>query len=147
MATYAKIGLSSQIIDVIEVENNACLDADGNFDENVGAEFLANLYKWPTSCFKRADQNTRNKIHYDRETNEASADQSKAFRKHCAELGGTYDSVRDVFLPKQPYASWTFNYSTWYWEPPVEKPADVVDGVPRIVRWNEETISWDVINS
>ena len=70
------------------------------------------------------------------------SNQSYAIRKHCAEINGTYDSVRDAFLPKQVYASWTFNYTTWEWEPPVEKPADVVDGVPRKVSWNEETTSW-----
>ena len=71
-------------------------------------------------------------------------DQSSAFRKHCAELNGTYDSVRDAFLPRQVYPSWTFNYTTWEWEPPVEKPADEVDGVPRRVSWNEDTTSWDI---
>ena len=52
----------------------------------------------------------------------------------------TKNSVRDAFLPKQVYASWTFNYTTWEWEPPVEKPADVVDDlvVVRAVNEGEE---------
>lgn len=144
MATFAKIGLNSQIIDVINVEDAACLDADNNFDENVGAEFLAELHKWPSANFKQSNQNMRNGVLYDDDGNEA-ADQTQAFRKHGAELEGTFDSVRNAFLPKQPYASWTFNYTNWVWEPPTERPADVVDGVPRIVRWNEDTTSWDIV--
>lgn len=143
MATFAKIGLNSQVIEVLNVEDIACLDAQGNFDETIGAEFLSELHKFPSAHFKLCNQNMRHGILYDDNGNEES-NQSYAIRKHCAEINGTYDSVRDAFLPKQVYASWTFNYTTWEWEPPVEKPADVVDGVPRKVSWNEETTSWDI---
>ena len=38
---------------------------------------------------------------------EQASDQSAAYRKHGAELEGTFDSVRNAFLPMQPFASWT----------------------------------------
>ena len=143
MTTFAKIGLNSQVIEIINVEENSCLDAQGNFDETIGAELLADLHKFPSAHFKLCNQNMRHGILYDNEGNQAS-DQSSSIRKHCAEINGTYDSVRDAFLPRQVYASWSFNYTTWEWEPPVEKPADEVDGVPRRVSWNEDTTSWDI---
>jgi len=52
MVTYAKIGYSSQIIDVITVEDSACQNSDSNFDETVGAEFLSELHRWPAQNFK-----------------------------------------------------------------------------------------------
>ena len=143
MATFAKIGLNSQIIDVINVENSACLDSEGNFDETIGAEFLSELHRWPAANFKHSNQNMRNGVLYEDDGEQAS-DQSAAYRKHGAELGGTFDSVRNAFLPVQPYASWTFNYTNWVWDPPSERPADVVDGTPRKVVWNEDTTSWDI---
>jgi|TARA_Y100000289_G_C3883774_1_gene130150 hypothetical protein len=143
MATFAKIGLNSQVIQLLNMEDSACLDAQGNFDETIGAELLEDLHRFPAAHFKLANQNMRHGILNDDEGNPMD-DQSSAFRKHCAELNGTYDSVRDAFLPRQVYPSWTFNYTTWEWEPPVEKPADEVDGVPRRVSWNEDTTSWDI---
>ncbi len=143
MVTYAKIGYSSQIIDVITVEDSACQNSDSNFDETVGAEFLSELHRWPAQNFKNANQNMKNGVLYNDDGTQAS-DQSGVFRKHGAELDGTYDSVRNAFLPKQPFASWTFNYTSWFWEPPTVRPADVVDGTPRKVVWNEDTTSWDI---
>ena len=44
---FAKIGLNSKIIDLIEVADADCQDADSNFDENLGVQFLENLTSWP----------------------------------------------------------------------------------------------------
>ena len=52
---------------------------------------------------KRTSYNTRGGVHYNSETNEPSADQSKAFRKNYAGIGYTYDETRDAFIPPQPY--------------------------------------------
>jgi len=91
---------------------------------------------------KRTSYNTKGGIHYSPETNEPSADQSKAFRKNYAGLGYTYDESRDAFIPPQPYPSWTLNEETCLWDSPVPYPTD---GEPYI--WNEETTSWDLIPS
>ena len=44
------------------------------------------------------------------------------FRKNYAGLGYIYDPVRDAFYTEQPYASWTLDESTCYWQPPTPMP-------------------------
>ena len=38
------------------------------------------------------------------------------FRKNYAGVGYIYDPVRDAFYTEQPYASWTLDESTCYWQ-------------------------------
>lgn len=90
---------------------------------------------------KRTSYNTRGGIHYNSETNEPSADQSKAFRKNYAGIGFTYDTTRDAFIPPKPYPSWILNETSCLWESPVPHPND-----GQIYNWNEETQTWDLIN-
>ena len=89
---------------------------------------------------KRTSYNTRGGIHYNSETNEPSADQSKAFRKNYAGIGFTFDATRDAFIPPKPYSSWTLNEETCLWDSPVPHPND-----GQIYNWNEETQNWDMI--
>ena len=42
-----------------------------------------------------------------------------SIRKNYAGIGDTYDSIRDAFIPPQPYPSWTLNESTCGWDAPV----------------------------
>ena len=86
--------------------------------------------------------NTRGGIHYDSETNEPSADQSKAFRKNYAGIGYTYDESRDAFIPPKPYESWTLNEETCLWNSPVPYPED-----GQIYNWNEETQTWNLLKN
>lgn len=81
--------------------------------------------------------NTRGGVHYNPDTNEPSADQSKALRGNYAGIGFTYDAQHDVFYAPQPYPSWTLNQSTWLWEAPTPYPQD-----GKIYRWDEATTSW-----
>jgi len=62
------------------------------------------------------------------------------FRKHYANIGYTYDSARDVFIPPQPFPSWVLNEETCLWEAPV---AMLGDG--RRYVWDEEMVSWVLI--
>ena len=84
--------------------------------------------------------NTRGGVHYNPETDEPSADQTKALHKNYAGVGFTYDLDLDAFIPPQPYASWTLNEETCLWECPVAYPED--DGTHE---WNEENQSWDLV--
>lgn len=59
-------------------------------------------------------------------------------RKNFAGIGFTYDSVRDAFIPPQPFASWVLNEDTCYWEAPIERPS----GMHWI--WNEELLNWEL---
>lgn len=81
--------------------------------------------------------NTRGGKHYDPETGEESADQTKALRKNYAGVGFTYDKDKDAFIPPQPYASWTLNDETCLWEAPVAYPDD-----GKLYTWDEDTTNW-----
>lgn len=58
-------------------------------------------------------------------------------RGNYAGVGYTYDATNDVFVPPQPYASWTLNQTTWLWDAPNPMPQDGKDYV-----WDETTTSW-----
>ena len=68
------------------------------------------------------------------------------FRKNYAGIGYTYDSVRDAFIPEQPFNSWTLSESTCLWDCPVDYPTEVedADGNPIFYSWNEEDQQWDI---
>jgi hypothetical protein len=127
MAHFAKLDKNNKVVFVTVGRDE---------DENLELE----LFNRTGDLYKRTSYNTRGGIHYDPETNEPSADQSKAFRKNYAGLGYTYDKTRDAFIPPQPYPSWTLNEETCLWDSPVPYPED---GNAYI--WNEETQTWDSI--
>lgn len=81
--------------------------------------------------------NTRGGVHYNPETGEPSADQSKALRKNYAGIGYSYDAAKDAFIPPKPYASWLLNETSCLWEAPVAYPTD-----GGVYRWDEATTSW-----
>jgi len=58
--------------------------------------------------------------------------------KNFAGIGYLWDGT-GFFHPK-PYPSWTFNNSTYLWEPPTPMPTDDKQYV-----WNEPTLSWKVV--
>ena len=84
--------------------------------------------------------NTRGGVHYNPETNEPSADQSKALRKNYAGIGYSYDATRDAFIPPKPYASWVLDEQTCLWNAPVPYPTD-----GGRYTWNESTQAWDAV--
>lgn len=60
----------------------------------------------------------------------------------------TYDVDNDRLIPVFEFNSWTFNKTTWEWEPPVAYPADYDASVPTHI-WDEnEQIwrQWDSVN-
>jgi hypothetical protein len=66
--------------------------------------------------------NTRGGVHYDPQTGEPSADQSKALRFNYAGIGYTYDAARDAFIPPKPHPDAVLDEDTclWIWENPDE---------------------------
>ena len=119
MAHFAKIGLNNKVIEVQTVVNEVLHDSNGVEQEVNGIDFLTKLTGW--SIWKQTSYNNN-------------------FRKNFAGIGFTYDEDRDAFIPPQLFNSWTLNETTCLWEAPVAYPTD---GQKYI--WNEETISWDLI--
>ena len=60
-----------------------------------------------------------------------------SIRKNYATRDGIYDSARDAFYTKQPWALWTLDESTCLWEAPTVYPDDGKD-----YDWNEATTNW-----
>ncbi len=58
-------------------------------------------------------------------------------RKNYAGKGMIYDSVRDAFLHKQPYPSWTLNEETGDYDPPTPMPASI-----GLSYWDESKLNW-----
>jgi len=116
---------------------------DNNIVKNVivaELEFFDNFIDTSPGRWIQTSYNTRGGIHYDPETNEPSADQSKALRKNYAQIGYTYDESKDAFIPPKPFPSWILNEETCLWNSPVPYPAD-----GQVYIWNEENTVWEQI--
>ena len=121
MAHYAKV-LDGKVIKVIVAE----ADFFNTFIDDTAGTWIQTSY------------NTRGGVHYEPNSHTPSSDQSKALRKNYAGIGFTYDKVKDAFYEPQPYASWTLNSTTYYWEPPVTYPSD-----GKIYDWDESLYQSD----
>ena len=121
MAHYAYLDENNIVTSVIVGKNED--EAPGDWETYYGA--------------KRTSYNTRGGVYYDPNSNEPGADQSKAFRKNYAGIGYTYDSVRDAFIPPQPYPSWILDEFSCLWGAPVPYPTD-----GKRYMWDEDTQNW-----
>ena len=129
MASFAKIGLDSKVIEVLSVHNDELKDSNGNEVEQLGIDFLTILTGW--SVWKQTSYNTRRGEHRLSKT---------PLRKNHAGKGYTYDQARDAFIPPQPYPSWVLNEDTCRWDAPTARPDD-----DKMYKWDEDTTSWKEI--
>jgi len=129
MASFAKIGLNSKVIEVLSVHNNVLKDSNGVEQEVNGIDFLTKLTGYPV--WKQTSYNTHGGVHDNGGT---------PLRKNHAGIGYTYDEDRDAFIPKKPFNSWVLNEDTCLWEAPVARPIN-----DNKYKWNEQTLSWDLI--
>ena len=118
MAHFAQIE-NNLVIQVIVVDNNDILDAQGNESEDVGAQFCTDLLGgiWVQTSY------------------------NGNIRKNYAGIGFTYDATRDAFIAPQTYPSWVLDESTCRWEAPVPYPED-----DNMYIWNEDLINWEIVN-
>ena len=119
MAHFAKIGLNNKVINVVGVNDNVLLDADGVEQEVLGVQFLEGTTGW--ALWKQTSYNA-------------------TIRKNFAGIGYTYDEDRDAFIAPKPFNSWTLNETTCTWEAPVAYPDDENN-----YNWNESEQSWNLI--
>jgi len=129
MASFAKIGLNNKVIEVLSVHNNVLKDSNGVEQEVNGIDFLTKLTGYP--LWKQTSYNTHGGVHDNGGT---------PLRKNHAGIGYTYDETRDAFIPPKPFNSWILNEDTCLWNAPVAKPQD-----DNRYSWNEQTLSWDII--
>jgi hypothetical protein len=129
MASFAKIGLNSKVIEVLSVNNEVLKDSNGIEQEINGIDFLTKLTGYP--IWKQTSYNTHGGVHNNN---------GIPLRKNHAGIGYTYDETRDAFIPKKPFNSWILNEDTCLWEAPVGMPTD-----SERYFWNELTLSWDLV--
>jgi len=106
--------------EIQDLYDNAEPVADVEFDDT---EYWENQY----GGTKRTSYNTSGGVHQLGGT---------PFRKNYAGVGYIYDPVRDAFYPPQPYASWTLDEDTCYWQPPTPRP----EGMDWY--WSESVLAW-----
>lgn len=118
MAHFAKLDDTNTVMEIICVSNEELLDENGNESEAKGLEFLIN---WSGGY-----------------TNWKQTSYNKNFRINYAVVGGTYDSIKNAFIPIKPFASWVLVDETCQWKPPIPYP----ENTNLAYDWNEETLSW-----
>jgi hypothetical protein len=129
MASFAKIGLNSRVIEVLSVVNEVLHDANGIEQEAIGIDFLTKLTGYPV--WKQTSYNTHGGVHSSGGT---------PLRKNHAGKGMIYDEDRDAFIYKKPYNSWILNEDTCLWNAPVAMPIN-----DNRYTWNESTLTWDIV--
>lgn len=115
-------------------ENNVVVFVTVGRQEDDGRE--EELIARTGDVYKQTSYNTRGGVHYNAETGEPSADQSKALRYNYAGIGFTYNPERDAFIPPKPFDSWVLNEDTRLWDAPIPMPEDGT------YTWDEETTNW-----
>jgi len=135
MASFAKIGLNSKVIEVLSVHNNVLKDSNGVEQEVNGIDFLTKLTGYPV--WKQTSYNTHGGVHNNGGT---------PLRKNHAGIGYTYDEDRDAFIPPKPnLPSWILNENTCLWESPIPMPTEELQ-INEYYSWNESIINWEIKN-
>ena len=138
MAYFSKLNSENIVETVISINNAVITDSNGIEQEQLGVDFINQLYK-TNDIWKKTSYNTRGGKYFN--SDNTLGDQSKAFRKNYAGIGYTYDSQRDAFIPPKPFNSWILNETTCNWNAPIAYPTD-----GQKYTWNEEILNWELIN-
>ena len=147
MAHFAKLGANSKVIQVLTLNNDDMLNADGVEDETVGQQYLEQHNNWPAQMWIQTSYNTFNNQHKNNGT---------PFRGNYAGIGYTWDEDDQIFWPKKPYASWVKLHSEARWQSPIgdapeltqeQKDQNTADTHRWSYNWNETNGSWDLVNS
>ena len=129
MAHFAELDSNNIVLRVLCLENFVMENEQGDRVEQLGIDFLQNLYGLNT-IWMQTSYNTRAGIYYVPGTQDVSPDQSKAFRKNYAGIDYSYDSTRNAFINPKPivppdqeqYVYFDEFACLWYFSPPeVEK--------------------------
>ena len=121
MYTFAKLGVNGRVIDLVAVADADTQDADNNFDENIGKQFLTNLTGWALWAADKCDDLPN--------------------RKGYAAIGEVFDEDNDAFMPKKPFNSWVLNETTYEYEAPIAHPEPDNIGESKW-QWDEANTKW-----
>ena len=116
MAHFAKLDENNIVTEIVVLNNEVILKADGTESEYKGKVFLNQLFgnaNWVQSSI------------------------NCNFRKNHATIGSIYDEEKDAFIYPKPYDNWSLNEDTCQWEAPIPYPND---GEPYY--WDIENNNW-----
>ena len=144
MAHFAKLGANGKVIQVLTLDNENMLNADGVEDEGVGQQYLELHNNWPAQMWIQTSYNTSGNQHKLGGT---------PFRGNYAGIGYTWDEDNEIFWPKKPFPSWVKNTTTASWDSPIgAAPALTAEQTSQNeagthawdYAWNESEQSWDL---
>jgi len=126
MAYYAKLGPGNVVLRVDAVDNDCCIDSEGNESEDMAINHLTSIHGNDGPWIK-CSYNTCGGFHVDENK---KPDGKPGLRANFP--GGRYEpedpwyynSEYDIFHKKKPEncESWTLNTTTGYWDPPMPCP-------------------------
>ena len=125
MAYFAKLNSNNIVETVISINNAVITDANGVEQEQLGIDFINQLYN-TNDTWKQTSYNNN-------------------IRKNYAGIGYTYDEIRNAFIPPKPFNSWVLNEDTCNWDAPIPMPKDA--SIDNQYSWNESTLSWDLLDN
>ena len=144
MAHFAKLGANGKVIQVLTMDNDKMLNADGVEDEAVGQQWLETHNNWPAQMWIQTSYNTIVNTHKDGKT---------PFRGNYAGIGYTWDEDNNIFWPKKPFPSWVKNMTTAGWDSPIgDAPELTAEQTSQneanthswVYNWNEANQTWDL---
>ncbi len=144
MAHFAKLGSNGKVIQVLTMDNDKMLNADGVEDESVGQQYLETHNNWPAQMWIQTSYNTAGGQHKLGGT---------PFRGNYAGIGYTWDEDDQIFWPKKPYPSWVKDTSDAKWHSPIgDAPALTAEQESQnaatthfwLYEWNEASQPWDL---
>jgi len=147
MAHFAKLGANGKVIQVLTLNNDDMLNADGVEDEAVGQQYLERHNNWPAQMWIQTSYNTAGNQHKNGGT---------PFRGNYAGIGYTWDEDDQIFWPKKPYASWVKNTTTANWDSPIgaapaltqeQQDQNTAETHSWVYVWNESGQSWDLTDT
>lgn len=107
MAHFAELNENNEVLRVVVVNNDCCLNSEGVEDESIGAAFCTQLLggnnRWMQGSY------------------------SGSFRKRMPGIGFKYDEDRDAFIPPKPlapYDDFVLDENLLDWTPPLPRPND-----------------------
>ena len=144
MAHFAKLGANGKVIQVLTLDNDNMLNADGVEDEGVGQQYLEHHNNWPAQMWIQTSYNTSGNQHKNGGT---------PLRGNYAGIGYEWDEDNNIFWPKKPYASWVKYTTIANWKSPLgDAPALTAEQQSQneagtnswVYEWNEANQSWDL---
>ena len=147
MAHFAKIDSDNKVLSIHKVNDEDVQNSDGVEQESIGQQYLETHSNWPANQWIQTSYNTIENSHRLGGT---------PFRGNYAVIGGSWDSVNQIFWKEKPYDSWVKNISEARWQSPIgDAPALTSEQQSQnnagthlwVYFWNESNQTWDLTNT